>query len=121
MIQTGLCCGSNLSALRDCCRSSRCAAGRCRPKVIALSPFDWPWFACCRSLSSRISCGFYYDEQPDSPVVPRLLQVEAAHHCAFVEPHAGLAEPALHECRHEPVRANFPWAAEMSLQPAARG
>ena len=41
------------------------------------------------------------------PVVPRFLQIEAAHHCAVFIAHARLAEPAVHQRRHEPVRARF--------------
>ena len=47
------------------------------------------------------------DQRRNPPVVPRLFQVEAAHHCPVVLADAGQPEPAVHQRRHEPVRAHF--------------
>ncbi len=61
------------------------------------------------------------DLDTNPPVVPRLFQVEAAHPCAVVQPPARFAEPAVHERRHEPVRAHFPRPGQMPLPAGPRG
>src|SRR5438132_12429124 len=61
-----------------------------------------------------------HDQSPDTPVVSRLFQVEAAHHRALIQPAARLAEPALHERWHEPVRADFFGQTKMPIHSTAR-
>src|SRR6188508_3020308 len=56
----------------------------------------------CPSLSLT------HDLRRNPPVVPRFLCLEAARHRAVVVAHADCAQPAVHERRHEPVRALFP-------------
>src|SRR5438552_2975806 len=62
-----------------------------------------------------------HDLGPDQAIVSRFLPREEAHHRAFVVALDGRAEPAFHQRRHEPVRANFSWSTETVVESAARG
>src|SRR5207249_3206396 len=62
-----------------------------------------------------------HDLGPDQAIVSRFLPREEAHHRAFIVALAGRAEPAFHQRRHEPVRANFSWSTETVVESAARG
>src|SRR5579862_921553 len=71
-----------------------------------------------RGLSySRQLCD---DEFTNSPVVSRLFQVEAAHHCAVFESHAGFTEPAVHKRGDESVYSYFPGPKEAGRQQMGR-
>ena len=52
------------------------------------------------------------DLRRNPPILSRFLSRETAHHRAVVVAAAGLAEPALHQRRHEPVRADLPRPTE---------
>src|SRR5947208_11377225 len=60
------------------------------------------------------------DVSADPPVVPRLLQVEAAHHCSIVLAHAGQPEPAVHQRGYEPVRPHLPRTTQAGRGQMAR-
>src|SRR5438093_6042185 len=61
-----------------------------------------------------------HDLGPDPAIVSRFLPREEAHHRAFVAALAGRAEPAFHQRRHEPVRANLFGSAKASVESATR-
>src|SRR5437588_12226054 len=48
-----------------------------------------------------------HDQRRNTSIVSRFLQVEETYHCAVFKPPAGFPEPALHQCRNEPVRAHL--------------
>ena len=62
-----------------------------------------------RHENSAIHAKLHRDDlRRNPPVISRFLPREAAHHRALVIAHAGRAEPAVHQRRHEPVRADLP-------------
>src|SRR4030095_7659029 len=61
------------------------------------------------------------DEYRGSRELSRFFSRETAHHCAFVVASAGRAESPVHQCWHEPVRADLSRSAKANLASAAPG
>ena len=58
--------------------------------------------------------GWKNDLGANQTIISRFLSRETAHHCAVIVPVAGRAKSPFHQCGHEPVRADFSWAAKSS-------
>jgi hypothetical protein len=57
----------------------------------------------------------------DPAIVSRFLWREKAHHCPVVLAVARLAKSTFHQCRHEPVRADFSWTTETAMETTTCG
>src|SRR5260221_14612056 len=73
------------------------------PRLPGLLLPYWP-----RGRTNRREYSERHDEDRVTTIIFGLLQIEGAHHRAIVELVARFAEPAVHECGDESIRANFP-------------
>src|SRR5438067_12578209 len=82
-----------------------------------------PKISIWKSAASPAICSLdrHHDLGRNPPILSRFFSRETTHHCALVLATARRAESAVHECWHEPVRADLSRAPEASVEPASRG
>src|SRR5713101_8470654 len=74
-------------------------------------------------LASCGTCALFqhHDLGANSPIVSRFLPREKAHDCSVVAAFAGRAQFAVHQRRHEPVRADFSGTTKAVMEAGASG
>src|SRR5436190_3387781 len=82
-----------------------------------------PKISIWKSAASPAICSLdrHHDLGRNPPILSRFLSRETTHHCALVLAIARRAESAIHECWHEPVRADLSRPAKAGVESAARG